>query len=111
MATNSLPDGWEATIVGQPCMMCRRKDTEIEQLREELKRSVDSLSMLDIAARSDGLLPSDFKAEIETLRDVIRFALSHVVARNAGTLNDPFSYLWQKDWDEFERMAKEVTGE
>jgi hypothetical protein len=38
MATNNLPDGWEAALVGQPCVLCADKQAEIERLRGVIEK-------------------------------------------------------------------------
>jgi len=42
-------------------------------------------------------------------RKLLRFALEHA-HRNAGNADNPFTYLWQMQWDEFEEAAKKAAG-
>ena len=56
------------------------------------------------------------RAEIERLRDdlteckrLLRFVCDNA-HRNAGTDINPFTYLWQKQWDEFELATKKAGG-
>ena len=48
---------------------------------------------------------------IEQLRAIVQFALDKCACRSAGNKDNPFAYLWKRDWDEFEKRALELLGE
>lgn len=60
----------------------------------------------DGAMRGLRKIIKDLKDEAERLRTIIQFARDKCVVRDAGTLNSPFAYLWQRDWDEFVRRSE-----
>jgi len=35
------------------------------------------------------------------LRAAMSFLIDHIVVEGAGTLDAPFTYVWDKDWKEF----------
>jgi len=76
----------------------------IERLEDRLRAGRGGCKILSQGDACDcGLCKRE--QEIERLRGLLQFVLDKA-HRNAGNSVSPFAYLWQKDWDEFERQAK-----
>jgi hypothetical protein len=90
------------------CGLCTR-DNEIERLQERVAQheaGMDSAGLPGVQA-CEALTAEclQYDAEIEHLRDVVAavaFLQSHVT-QNAGGGRQPFAYVWQSIWEEFER--------
>jgi hypothetical protein len=85
----------------------------VEQLRKKHRllseawnygRKADTGSLPDLILQAADKIER-LTEEVERLQGVINFALTHVVCKQAGNTQDPFAYLWKRDWDEFERLA------
>jgi hypothetical protein len=44
-------------------------------------------------------------ARLAEAEAAVQFALDRCVCESAGNTDNPFAYLWQKDWNEFKRLA------
>lgn len=69
--------------------------------RQTLELLVNALPAL--LADSEALAEAQRKRD--QLANAVSFALNNVVSEQAGNVNDPFAYLWAKDWQEFKRLA------
>jgi hypothetical protein len=50
------------------------------------------------------------RAERDECRRLLRFVIDHAT-RNAGSVDNPYTYIWQRDWDEFEAEAATAGGD
>jgi hypothetical protein len=89
------------------CGLCVR-DNEIERLRERIQQHEAGMDSAGLSwMRScDELTAECFrhKAEIERLRGAVAYLREKAVQTHGP---DPYVYVWQRVWEEFERRVSE----
>ena len=64
----------------------------------------------DELGHHNGCSISQLEADLAECRRLLRYVLDRA-HRNAGNDDNPFTYIWKRDWDEFEQAARAAGGD
>ena len=84
--------------------------SETDQLRREIERLRKDCEYYEVLNARFLRRLADMECERDECRRLLRYVLDRA-HRNAGNDDNPFTYLWQRDWDEFEQAAKAAGGD